>query len=534
MARVITLFTFFFTVHLTAQVGLGTINPHTTAALEIASNSKGLLIPRLTTSERDLIVAPATGLIIYNTTTNGIEFFNGISWGAQMKQEMNAQMLLNTASAANNSVPLLQASNPALATIVSDFTTMPVTTAYKNITPVKGHLAFQNGTTVIGSNVITMTNTSGFLPGGYLTETTYNNLIYIEDGAKVVSVTATTVVMDKPAKASTTAPIRFNVTNPNIDYGGNFFCGNSDFINHFATRGSSGPKESVVKKIKFITDAREFQGSGYAILLTFVNAWGSSRVRVAINGQYVSSDMITMTGSPTALQITFPSSGAFYGPDEIEIEYGAGMYHNGLFIPSNANVWKPAPKPNFRVVGDSFVDNSYGFTYRAAEMLGGTVWNAAIGGTGYTTNINSSFGSVNRIASADYANFNCSIWYGTVNDGSGNANITSNALSAFQAERQKIGPGVPLIVFGCTINGNASRADRLLYESKIKEAIDQTNDPDIYWVPITGDPSGAWFTNPGNWSSYNSGDNIHPNNAGQKYLTAKAYAKIIEILAGIN
>lgn len=532
MIKIIRLFLFTFTVHISAQVGIGTINPHTTAALDIASNSKGLLIPRLTTSERDLIAAPATGLIIYNTTTKDIEFFNGTSWGRQMELKMNAQMLLGTASAASSSLPLSQPSNPTLASIVSDFSAMPTTTGFKNITPATGHVAFQNGTTLIGSNVITMTNTSGFLPGGYLTETTNNDLIYIEDCAKVVSVTATTVVMDKPAKASTTSPIRFNVTNPNIDYGGNCFIGNSNFINHYATRGSSTPKESAIKKIKFTTDAREFQGSGYAILFTFVKAWGSSSVRVAINGKYISSDYITMSGSVIALQITFPNTGAFYGPDEIEIEYGSGMYHSGLFIPSNANVWKPALKPNIRVVGDSFVDTPYGFTYRAAEMLGGTVWNAAIGGTGYTAS--STFGSVNRIASAGYSKFDCSIWYGTVNDASSNSNITLNALSAFQAERQKIGPGVPLIVFGCTINGNANQSDRLLYESKIKAAIDQTNDPGIYWVPITGDPSGAWFTNPGNWSSYNSGDNIHPNNAGHKYLTAKAYAKIIEILSGIN
>lgn len=523
---------FLYTTQLMAQVGIGTNNPHITAALDIASNSKGLLIPRLTTTERDLIASPATGLLIYNTTTNGIEFFNGTNWGAQMVKELKAQALLSAAAASNGSVPLLQPTNPDLANIVSNFSAMPSTTGYTNVTPVNGFYANQNGTTVAGSKIITMSSTAGFLPGAFIAE--QGDFYYLEDGAKVVAVTATTVEMDKPAKTTTTSAVRFNVTNPNIDYGGNLVYGNGyNFINHFAARqGDYGPKQSVIKKIKFMTDAREFQGTGYAVLFVFQNTYSGNNVRVAINGQYISSDYITMSGSPAALQITFPNTGAFFGPDEIEIEYPAGLFHTQLLIPSNAKIWKPAPKPNYRVVGDSFIDNVYGFTFRAAEMLGGTVWNGGIGGTGYTAGY--IYGHVDRIKSAGYAKFDCSIWYGTVNDASGNGNITSNALSAFQVERQKIGPGVPLIVFGCTINGNASHGDRLVYESKIKAAIDQTNDPDIYWVPITGDPSGAWFTNPGNWNTYNSGDNIHPNSAGYKFLAAKAYAKIVEILSGIN
>jgi hypothetical protein len=33
-------------------------------------NSAGLLVPRMTSAERDLIVAPAVGLLIYNTSTS--------------------------------------------------------------------------------------------------------------------------------------------------------------------------------------------------------------------------------------------------------------------------------------------------------------------------------------------------------------------------------------------------------------------------------------------------------------------------------
>jgi hypothetical protein len=54
--------------NLYAQIGIGTTTPDNSSALDISSTTKGLLMPRLTTLERDLIVSPATGLMIFNTT----------------------------------------------------------------------------------------------------------------------------------------------------------------------------------------------------------------------------------------------------------------------------------------------------------------------------------------------------------------------------------------------------------------------------------------------------------------------------------
>jgi uncharacterized protein (TIGR02145 family) len=50
------------------------------AALEIESSDKGLLLPRMSTAQRDLISNPAIGLAIYNTTTNCMEWYNGLLW----------------------------------------------------------------------------------------------------------------------------------------------------------------------------------------------------------------------------------------------------------------------------------------------------------------------------------------------------------------------------------------------------------------------------------------------------------------------
>ncbi|HRH37834.1 MAG TPA: hypothetical protein PK760_05785, partial [Flavobacteriales bacterium] len=60
--------------------------PHTSALLDVdaaalpANGKRGLLIPRVTTAERTSIASPATGLLVYDTTTNGFWFWNGSAW----------------------------------------------------------------------------------------------------------------------------------------------------------------------------------------------------------------------------------------------------------------------------------------------------------------------------------------------------------------------------------------------------------------------------------------------------------------------
>jgi hypothetical protein len=50
------------------------------ALVQIDSTTQGLLVPRMTTVQRDAIAAPATGLEIFNTTTNRKEWYNGTYW----------------------------------------------------------------------------------------------------------------------------------------------------------------------------------------------------------------------------------------------------------------------------------------------------------------------------------------------------------------------------------------------------------------------------------------------------------------------
>lgn len=69
----------FMDVKAQTKIG-GTGAPDNSAMLEVTGgtgNNKGALLPRLTMIERDAIPAPATGLIIYNTTSNQLQVNTG-------------------------------------------------------------------------------------------------------------------------------------------------------------------------------------------------------------------------------------------------------------------------------------------------------------------------------------------------------------------------------------------------------------------------------------------------------------------------
>src|SRR6476661_5090251 len=50
------------------------------AVLDVQSTSKGMLIPRMLTTQRTGISAPATGLLVFDTTTNSFWFYTGTAW----------------------------------------------------------------------------------------------------------------------------------------------------------------------------------------------------------------------------------------------------------------------------------------------------------------------------------------------------------------------------------------------------------------------------------------------------------------------
>lgn len=64
------------------QTGIGTNNPHPTAQLEVFSEDKGFLIPRMTQTERGMISSPAIGLLVFQTDGDhpGFYYYSSTGW----------------------------------------------------------------------------------------------------------------------------------------------------------------------------------------------------------------------------------------------------------------------------------------------------------------------------------------------------------------------------------------------------------------------------------------------------------------------
>lgn len=65
----------------TGEVGIGTSTPAATAALDVSSTTKGVLIPRMTAAQKLAISSPSNGLLIFQTDAPaGFYFYNGSAW----------------------------------------------------------------------------------------------------------------------------------------------------------------------------------------------------------------------------------------------------------------------------------------------------------------------------------------------------------------------------------------------------------------------------------------------------------------------
>lgn len=110
MRKILTFFILLFIYGFVyAQVGIDTTTPNGATVLDIVSNQKGILIPRLTDTDRDTYLAdnnastvPPAGVVnanltartlIFNTTTNNFQYWDGTLW---------RQLFVPTSSQAGN------------------------------------------------------------------------------------------------------------------------------------------------------------------------------------------------------------------------------------------------------------------------------------------------------------------------------------------------------------------------------------------------------------------------------------------------
>jgi hypothetical protein len=74
------------------QIGIGTSSPDASAALEVASTNKGMLIPRVAltgSTDQTTIASPANGLMVYNMGTGGLTFKGFVFWNGTEWRSVN-------------------------------------------------------------------------------------------------------------------------------------------------------------------------------------------------------------------------------------------------------------------------------------------------------------------------------------------------------------------------------------------------------------------------------------------------------------
>jgi hypothetical protein len=59
-------------------VGINTASPAASAILDVTSTTKGLLFPRMTTTQKNAITGPSAGLVVYDTTLNKLCVFTTV------------------------------------------------------------------------------------------------------------------------------------------------------------------------------------------------------------------------------------------------------------------------------------------------------------------------------------------------------------------------------------------------------------------------------------------------------------------------
>ena len=201
------------------DVGIGTVAPHPSAVLELQSTTKGFLLPRMTTVQRNTILIPAHGLLIFNTTDREFEYNFGTQtnpqWHRFVSIDTNGRLRAPLSEGAiwyGNSLDMatelpigipgqvLQVNTPGNApewssSLNIDTLTVNGTATFHDSLNVQGPVNFDSTVVFRGDSVIISDSTvlvaGGVTFGG---DTTIFNNTYIEFNGDTVIFSDTTVV----------------------------------------------------------------------------------------------------------------------------------------------------------------------------------------------------------------------------------------------------------------------------------------------------------------------------------------------------
>ena len=214
--KILLFFAITISMYSSAQVGIGTSNPDASSVLEIQSTSKGLLIPKLSKTQRDAINSPAVGLLLYQIDNNpGFYYYTASNTWIRIGEE--TIITANTASITTN--------QGAITTNTSSITTNQgaITTNTSSITANINDIATNTASItsnlgVIGSNTISITSNQGAITTNTSSITSNTNKIAantasITSNLRVIGSNTISITSNQGAITTNTASITSNINN---------------------------------------------------------------------------------------------------------------------------------------------------------------------------------------------------------------------------------------------------------------------------------------------------------------------------------
>ena len=93
------------------NVGIGITTPNASSILDVNSNSKGMLTPRMSSAQRSAITSPAKGLLVFDTDLNTFWFYNGSAWEQMIAGGSGGGLVLPYNGSITNTGPAFRVSN---------------------------------------------------------------------------------------------------------------------------------------------------------------------------------------------------------------------------------------------------------------------------------------------------------------------------------------------------------------------------------------------------------------------------------------